>query len=54
MTFGVGSSPKVEATFSFGSMKGDKCDVYLDYADDGYYLFDRNYPGIGIEVTVSF
>ena len=29
-------------------------DVYLDYTDDGYYLYDRNYPGIGIAVTVSF
>jgi len=28
-------------------------DVYLDYSD-GYYLYDRNYPGIGIAVTVSF
>jgi hypothetical protein len=29
-------------------------DVYLDYTDDGYYLYDRNYPGIGIAVTISF
>jgi hypothetical protein len=29
-------------------------DVYLDYTGDGYYLYDRNYPGIGIAVTVSF
>jgi hypothetical protein len=28
-------------------------DIYLDYTDDGYYLYDRNYPGIGIAVTVS-
>ena len=28
-------------------------DVYLDYSD-GYYLYDRNYPGVGIAVTVSF
>jgi hypothetical protein len=28
-------------------------DCYLDYSD-GYYLYDRNYPGIGIAVTVSF
>jgi hypothetical protein len=28
-------------------------DVYLDYSD-GYYLYDRNYPGIGIACTVSF
>jgi hypothetical protein len=29
-------------------------DVYLDYNGDGYYLYDRTYPGIGIAVTVSF
>jgi hypothetical protein len=29
-------------------------DVYLDYTGDGYYLYDRNYPGVGIAVTVSF
>jgi len=30
----------------------DNC--YLDYTDDGYYLYDTNYPGIGIAVTISF
>lgn len=30
----------------------DNC--YLDYTNDGYYLYDTNYPGIGIAVTVSF
>jgi hypothetical protein len=29
-------------------------DVYLDYTGDGYYLFDRMHPGIGIAVTVAF
>ncbi len=29
-------------------------DVYLDYTDDGYYLYDRARPGVGIAVTVSF
>jgi hypothetical protein len=29
-------------------------EVYLDYTDDGYYLYDRNHPGIGIAVTISF
>jgi hypothetical protein len=29
-------------------------DVYLDYTGDGYYLYDRNYPGINIAVTISF
>ena len=30
----------------------DNC--YLDYTDDGYYLYDNNYPGVGIAVTISF
>jgi hypothetical protein len=29
-------------------------DVYLDYTDDGYYVYDRSRPGIGIAVTISF
>jgi hypothetical protein len=29
-------------------------DVYLDYTGDGYYLYDRMHPGIGIAVTVAF
>src|ERR1019366_5068240 len=28
--------------------------VYIDWGGDGYYLFDTNYPGIGIAVTISF
>lgn len=26
-------------------------DVYVDY-DDGYYLYNRNHPGVAIAVTV--
>ncbi len=29
-------------------------DVYIDYSGDGYYLYDRQRPGIGIAVTISF
>ena len=29
-------------------------DVYLDYTDDGYYLYSRSHPVIGMAVTVSF
>jgi len=28
-------------------------DVYLDYNGDGYYLYDRSYPGIGIAVSIA-
>jgi hypothetical protein len=27
-------------------------DVYIGY-DDGYYLYDRRYPGVGLAVSVS-
>ena len=30
-------------------------DVYMDYYDDGYYLFNRRYPGRpGIAVSITF
>ena len=29
-------------------------DVYLDYTDDGYYLYNRSRPGFGIAVTIAF
>jgi hypothetical protein len=32
----------------------DTDDVYIDYTDDGYYVYDRSYPGEGIAVTISF
>jgi hypothetical protein len=28
--------------------------IYIDWGGDGYYLYDTNYPGIGIAVTISF
>jgi hypothetical protein len=28
-------------------------DVYIAYAGDGYYLFNRRFPGVGIAVSVS-
>jgi len=29
-------------------------DVYLDYTDDGYYVYNRTRPGPGIAVTIAF
>lgn len=29
-------------------------DVYLDYSNDGYYVYNRTRPGPGIAVTISF
>src|ERR1039458_3232099 len=31
----------------------DSDDVYVDYMDGGYYLFDRMHPGVGIAISVS-
>jgi hypothetical protein len=28
--------------------------LYIDWGGDGYYLYDTNYPGIGIAVLLSF
>ena len=28
-------------------------DVYIDYSNGGYYLYDPRYPGVGIAVSVS-
>jgi hypothetical protein len=28
-------------------------DVYIDYVDDGYYMYNRQHPGIAIAVNVS-
>jgi hypothetical protein len=28
--------------------------VYIDWGGDGYYLYDTNYPGIGIAALISF
>jgi hypothetical protein len=28
-------------------------DVYIAYAGDGYYLFNRRYPNMGIAVSIS-
>ena len=31
----------------------DTDDVYVTYVDNGYYLFDRRYPNVGIAVSIS-
>jgi hypothetical protein len=31
----------------------DTDDVYVVYANGGYYLYDDRYPGIGIAVSIS-
>ena len=28
-------------------------DIYVSYADNGYYMYNRRYPGVGIAVSVS-
>jgi hypothetical protein len=29
-------------------------DVYVDYVNDGYYMYNRRHPGVGIAINVSF
>jgi hypothetical protein len=29
-------------------------DVYIDYENDGYYLYNTRYPGVGISVDIEF
>jgi hypothetical protein len=31
----------------------DNDQVYVDYSDGGYYLYNRSYPGVGIAVSIS-
>jgi hypothetical protein len=31
----------------------DNDQVYVAYADNGYYLYNRSYPGVGIAVSIS-
>jgi hypothetical protein len=32
----------------------DNDDVYVSYVDNGYYLYNRRYPGVGLAISVSF
>jgi hypothetical protein len=29
-------------------------DVYIDYENDGYYMYNSRYPGVGISVEIDF
>lgn len=31
----------------------DNDDVYVDYEDDGYYMYNRRYPNVGIAISIS-
>ena len=31
----------------------DNDDVYINYSDDGYYMYNRNHPGIGIAISIN-
>ena len=28
-------------------------DVYVDYVNDGYYMFNRRHPGTGIAISIT-
>jgi hypothetical protein len=38
---------------NWGDSWYDNDDVYVDYVDNGYYLFNRTYPGMGIAISIS-
>jgi hypothetical protein len=27
--------------------------VYVNYVDNGYYMYNRRYPGVGIAINIS-
>jgi hypothetical protein len=31
----------------------DNDDVYVDYRDDGYYMYNRRYPSVGIAINIT-
>ena len=31
----------------------DNDDVYIDYGNDGYYMYNRRYPGVAIAISIS-
>lgn len=31
----------------------DNDDVYIDYRNDGYYMYDQRYPGVAIAIDIS-
>lgn len=37
----------------WGNSWYDNDDVYVDYVDNGYYLFNRRYPEMGIAISIS-
>lgn len=39
---------------SWGDDWYDNDDVYVDYVDNGYYLYNRRYPSSGIAINISF
>ncbi|HYV64346.1 MAG TPA: hypothetical protein VE958_16805, partial [Bryobacteraceae bacterium] len=32
----------------------DNDDVYVSYEDNGYYMYNRSYPGQGIAINITF
>jgi hypothetical protein len=38
---------------SWGADWYDTDDVYVNYMDNGYYLYNRRYPGVGIAISIS-
>jgi len=38
---------------SWGNDWYDNDDVYVDYGNDGYYMYNRRYPDVAIAISIS-
>ncbi len=38
----------------WGAAWYDSDDVYVDYQNDGYYMYNRRYPGVGLALNIEF
>lgn len=39
---------------AWGANWYDSDEVYVDYVNDGYYLYNRQHPGIGLSLSIHF
>ena len=49
----IGSVPLTRGRNTGANDWYDNDDVYVTYADNGYYLYNRRYPNVGIAISIS-
>jgi hypothetical protein len=52
-TEAIGSVPLTPWPEYWGNDWYDNDDVYIVYVDNGYYLYNRRYPNVGIAISFS-